>query len=78
MNAPQKTGNNRWWWSRTGAVLLTFLGIAAFFLVTEHKAHLFGVLPYALLVLSLGLYWLIRRGEEKDTRDNGRQPEDRK
>lgn len=37
--------------SRTGLALLVFLGIAAFFLITEHTAHLYGILPYALLLL---------------------------
>ena len=37
--------------SRTGVALIVFLGIAAFFLITEHTAHLFGVLPFALLLL---------------------------
>jgi hypothetical protein len=37
--------------SRTGVALIVFLGIAAFFLITEHGAHLFGVLPFALLLL---------------------------
>jgi hypothetical protein len=30
-------------------VLLGFLVIGGFFLVTEHSAHLFGVLPWLLL-----------------------------
>jgi len=37
--------------SRTGLVCLAFLAIAAFYLITEHTAHVFGVLPYALLLL---------------------------
>lgn len=37
--------------SRTGLALLVFLGIAAFFLIAEHTAHLYGVLPFALLLL---------------------------
>ena len=40
-----------WWRSRSGLVLLGFLAIAAFFLWEEHKAHILGVLPYALLLL---------------------------
>jgi hypothetical protein len=36
--------------SRTGIALLVFVGIAAFFLITEHTAHFFGVLPYLLLL----------------------------
>ena len=32
-------------------VLLAFLAISGFFLITEHAAHLFGVLPYLLVLL---------------------------
>ncbi len=32
-------------------ILLGFLAVAAFFLFTEHRAHLFGFLPYAILLL---------------------------
>jgi Protein of unknown function (DUF2933) len=31
-------------------VLLAFLAIAAFFLLTEHRAHVWGVAPYLLLL----------------------------
>ena len=37
--------------SRGGLALLVFLGIAGFFLLTEHTAHVFGILPFALLLL---------------------------
>lgn len=40
-----------WWRSRTGLALLGFLAIAAFFLASEHRAHLLGVLPFLLLLL---------------------------
>ncbi len=39
-----------WLSSRNGPVLIAFLAIAAFFLITEHRAHLFGALPYLLLL----------------------------
>jgi hypothetical protein len=32
-----------------GIALLAFLAVAAFFLWTEHRAHLLGVLPWLLL-----------------------------
>ena len=35
--------------SRNGLIFLAFLAIAAFYLVTEHTAHLFGALPFLLL-----------------------------
>jgi uncharacterized membrane protein len=37
------------WRSKTGIVCAGFLAIAAFFLITEHKAHVLGVLPWLLL-----------------------------
>ena len=38
-----------WLRSRSGLVLLGFLAIAAFFVFTEHRAHVLGVLPYLLV-----------------------------
>jgi hypothetical protein len=35
--------------SRTHLVLAGFLAVAAFFLVTEHRAHVLGALPWLLL-----------------------------
>ena len=35
-----------WWRTRTGLVLLGFAGIAAYFLITEHRAHLALAVPY--------------------------------
>ena len=43
--------NGRGWRLRNRLVLIGFLAIAAFFLWTEHRAHLLGILPYALLLL---------------------------
>ncbi len=47
--------------SRTGVALMAFLVIAAFFLVTEHTAHVFSALPY-LLVLACPLLHLFLHG----------------
>ncbi len=38
-----------WWRTSFGAVVCGFLIVAGFFLLTEHTAHVFGVLPYLLL-----------------------------
>ena len=48
--------------SRTGLALIVFLGIAAFFLITEHTAHLYGVLPFVLLLLCPLLHLFIHGG----------------
>jgi hypothetical protein len=42
---PPSTGN-----SRGKIALAIFLAIGAFFLLSEHRAHLFGYLPYLLLL----------------------------
>lgn len=47
-----------WLRSRSGLVLLAFLGIAAFFVVTEHTAHVLGMLPYLLLLACPLLHFL--------------------
>ena len=47
---------------RTSLVLIVFLVIAAFFLITEHRAHLFGVLPYLLLLACPLMHWLMHGG----------------
>jgi hypothetical protein len=38
-----------WWRSRIGIATLGFLAVTAFYLLTEHTAHVFGALPYMLL-----------------------------
>ena len=42
--------------------LLGFLAIAAFFLLTEHQAHVFGVVPYLLLLACPALHFFMHRG----------------
>ena len=48
-------------------VFAGFLGVAAFFLLTEHRAHLYGALPY-LLILACPLMHLFHHhghGQER-------------
>jgi hypothetical protein len=46
---------------RSGLVLLGFLAIAAFLLLSEHRAHLLGFLPW-LLLLACPLMHLFMHG----------------
>jgi hypothetical protein len=50
MTTEQPPHDRSWIRSRSGLVLLTFLAIAAFFVLTEHRAHVLGALPYLLLL----------------------------
>jgi hypothetical protein len=60
-----------WWRTRTGFVLVCFPGIAAFCPLTEHTAHVFGVLPYLFLLAFPG--WLPRF---ESSMPSGPRPED--
>ncbi len=57
MSGEQPEGRS-WFRSPSGLVLLAFLGIAGFFFVTEHTAHVLGVLPYLLLLACPLLHFL--------------------
>jgi di/tricarboxylate transporter len=62
METKQKFSITGWLRSPTGLVLLTFLAIASFYLVTEHTAHVFSFLPYALLLLCPLLHLFMHGG----------------
>ena len=62
MNTPHKFIFSEWLRSKTGMVFIAFLAIAAFFLITEHTAHLFGVIPYVLLLLCPLLHFFMHGG----------------
>ncbi len=62
METERKFTISGWLRSPTGLVLLAFLAIAAFYLVTEHTAHVFGFLPWALLLLCPVLHLFMHGG----------------
>jgi hypothetical protein len=61
MAADERRRDRAWLGSRSGLVLVGFLLIAGFFVLTEHTAHVLGVLPY-LLLLACPLLHLFHRG----------------
>ena len=68
-----------WFRSRTTTwVLLGFLAIGAFFLITEHTAHLLGFLPFALFLLCPLMMLFMHRGHggHHDPDQPGRQRDD--
>ena len=62
MDSSEKFNIGRWLWLRAGLTLIAFLAIAAFFMVTEHTAHFFDILPYALLLLCPLLHLFMHGG----------------
>lgn len=68
-----------WLKSRQGIVFLAFAAIAIFFLWEEHKAHILGVLPFALLLLCPLLHLFMHGGHggshggDHDHNDRGKK-----
>jgi hypothetical protein len=46
----QHLHGSKWRSSSSTWILVGFLAIGGFFLLTEHRAHLFGILPFLLLL----------------------------
>ncbi|MBZ0291495.1 MAG: DUF2933 domain-containing protein [Anaerolineae bacterium] len=70
MNKSQPFQLGAWLQTRTGFVTVIFLLIAAFYLITEHTAHVFGVLPYALLLLCPLLHLFMHGGHAGHTSED--------
>ncbi|NJM92025.1 MAG: DUF2933 domain-containing protein [Rhodospirillaceae bacterium] len=69
------------WKSKAGLVAAGFLLIGLFFLLSEHRAHLFGVLPYLLILACPLMHLFMHRGhgghhhqEQPRRPDTGEEP----
>ena len=51
-------------------VLIGFLAVGAFFLVAEHRAHLYGALPYLLLLACVGMHLFHGHGGHRSHRSH--------
>lgn len=70
MNSQHPQAHERSWFrSPAGLALLVFLAIAAFFLLTEHTAHVFGLLPFLLLLACLLMHVFMHGGHAGHTGD---------
>lgn len=59
---PHPMPEKPFWRSPSGIAFLGFLAITGFFLLTEHRAHALGVLPFALVALCPLLHFFGHRG----------------
>ena len=66
------------WRSRYAIGLAVFAAIALFFLLSEHRAHTLGALPYLLLAASPFLHIFMHRGHSHghDRADDDKGPSD--
>jgi hypothetical protein len=56
----------QWWRSRGRLALPGFAAVAAFFLHSEHRAHLIEWLPWLILLACPLLYIFMHRGHSKN------------
>jgi hypothetical protein len=59
---PHDSEPGAFWRSRYALGLIVLGAIAAYFLLSEHRAHLFGALPYLLLLACPLMHWFMHRG----------------
>jgi Protein of unknown function (DUF2933) len=62
------------WRTRSGVVLLGFLIVAGFYLVTEHTAHVLGVLPFLLLLACPLMHLFMHHGHGGHGRHDDASP----
>ena len=71
--------------SRWNIGLVVFLAIGAFYLITEHTAHLFGVLPFLLLLACPLMHFFMHgghgghggHGDDRDASQSNPRPDAR-
>jgi hypothetical protein len=68
MNHEHASDKKGFWRSRSAWVFFGFLAIAGFFLLTEHRAHALGILPFALLLLCPLLHFFGHGGHGGESR----------
>jgi Protein of unknown function (DUF2933) len=61
MNQEQTSRRSGWLGPHTGIVVLVFLAVISFFMLTQHRLHLFGVLPYLLLLACPIMHFFMHR-----------------
>lgn len=72
---PHETGR---WKTTANWVLIGFLVIGAYFLITEHRAHLFGILPFLLLLACPLMHMFMHKGHGSHGGHGGGQSQESK
>jgi hypothetical protein len=57
-----------WWRQRFWLVLIGFMAIGGFLLLTEHRAHALGVLPFLLLLVCPLMHLFMHHGHGRHDR----------
>jgi hypothetical protein len=63
------------WKSRGAVAMLGFGAIASFFMLSEHRAHFLGVLPFLLLLACPAMHLFMHHGHHHRTDGSAEQTE---
>lgn len=79
MDQPDQEHLASCWKSPAGLLLAAAATVAAFYLITEHQAHLYGLLPYLALLVCPLMHLFMHRGHHGHRHDGiARPPRDRR
>ena len=68
---PGQTNESPFWCSRNGLGLVVFGAVAAYFLLSEQRAHFLGALPYLLLLAFPLMHLFMHHGHGGHGRHHG-------
>ena len=69
MKHEQPSESRNWLRSPGNILLLLVLGIVGFLLFTDHRSHVFGILPYLVLLACPFMHMFMHRGHGKHGND---------
>lgn len=72
MAEPRPYTRSQFWRSRSGITLFVLGGVAAFYLLEEHRAHLLGILPYLIFLACPLMHHFMHHGHH----DHGKPSSD--
>lgn len=69
MAEPSPYTRSSFWRSRSGISLFVLGGVAAFYLLEEHRAHLLGILPYLIFLACPLMHIFMHHGHGSPSSD---------
>lgn len=72
---PHSSGTPGFWRSRSGIGFIVIGAVAGYFLITEHLAHVIGVLPYLLLLACPLMHMFMHHGHGRHGGHGGHDAE---
>ena len=66
-----------WWFSFQGLIAALFIAVIGFFVITQHAAHLLGVLPWLLFLSCPLMHVFMHHGHHSHHKNHDEDKEDK-